>query len=69
MKQNLYIEAIFSFGELQTDQEAIPDAIPTFFESFVVGTPGYAPYLRIRLEATWRRVIMLTVLLTAKFII
>lgn len=53
--QNLYIEAVFSFGELQTGQEAVPDAIPTFFESFVVGAQGQAPYLRIRLEATWEK--------------
>lgn len=54
-KQNLYIEAVFSFEELQTDQEGVLGAIPTFFDSFVVSMPSHSPYLRIRLEATWEK--------------
>lgn len=54
-EQSLYIETIFHFNELQKEQESITYAIPTFFDSFVVDAPGHAPYLRIRLEATWKK--------------
>lgn len=52
--QNLYIEAVFVFDELENREENI-FAIPTFFKSLVVDNPDGTPYLRIRLEATWEK--------------
>lgn len=52
-KQNLYVEAVFHFDELQNGESSTSYAIPTFFDSFVIDASGQAPYLRIRLEATW----------------
>lgn len=53
--QNLYIEAVFEFEELQNDQGSGEYAIPIFFRHLVVDNPGGLPYLRIRLEATWEK--------------
>lgn len=53
--QNLYIEAIFEFEELQSETGGGEYAIPIFFQHFVVDNPGGLPYLRIRLEATWEK--------------
>ena len=50
--QDLYIEAVFVFDELE-NEEANIYSIPPFFKSFVVDKPDGTPYLRIRLEATW----------------
>ena len=52
--QELYIEAVFTFDELDNDQNGSP-SIPTFFRSLVVEEPGGTPYMRIRLEATWEK--------------
>lgn len=52
-KIELYIEAVFTFEEL--DDESKTAAIPTFFQSLVVDNPQGTPYLRIRLEATWEK--------------
>lgn len=54
-EQSLFIEAVFHFNELQEEQGPTTYAIPTFYDSFVVDKPGNAPYLRIRLEATWEK--------------
>ena len=54
-EQSLYVEAVFYFDELQKEQGSTTYSIPTFFDSFVVDGPGHAPYLRIRLEATWEK--------------
>lgn len=54
-EQSLYIEVVFQFDELKDEQASTTYAIPTFFDSFVVDAPGGAPYLRIRLEATWQK--------------
>lgn len=54
-KQELYIEAIFTFEELKEDGEKGKYSIPPFFQSMVVGGEGEVPYLRIRLEATWEK--------------
>lgn len=52
--QELYIEAVFTFDEVDNDQNDSP-SIPTFFRSLVVDEPGGTPYMRIRLEATWEK--------------
>lgn len=53
--QNLYIEAIFEFEELQSEMGGGEYAIPIFFQHLVVDNPGGLPYLRIRLEAVWEK--------------
>ena len=53
--QNLYIEAVFEFEELQSETGGGVYAIPIFFQHLVVDNPGGLPYLRIRLEATWEK--------------
>lgn len=53
--QNLHIEAVFEFEELQTEEGGGEYAIPIFFQHLVVDNPGGLPYLRIRLEATWEK--------------
>ena len=50
--QELYIEAVFTFPELQNSEET-DSAIPAFFKYFVVADEITEPYLRIRLEATY----------------
>jgi len=52
--QELYIEAVFSFPELDKEEEGKYD-VPVFFNHFVVEEPGGIPYLRIRLEASWEK--------------
>lgn len=53
--QNLYIEAVFEFEELQSETGGGEYAIPIFFQHLVVDNPGGLPYLRIRLEAAWEK--------------
>ncbi len=53
--QNLYIEAVFEFDELQSETSGGEYAIPIFFQHLVVDNPGGLPYLRTRLEATWEK--------------
>ena len=53
--QNLYIEAVFEFEELKTEDGNGEYAIPIFFQHLVVDNPGGPPYLRVRLEATWEK--------------
>lgn len=52
--QELYIEVMFTFDELEEGEQG-SSSVPTFFKSLVVDNPGGAPYLRIRLEATWEK--------------
>lgn len=52
--QELYIEAVFTFDELE-DGEKGAFSVPIFFKSLVVDNPDGTPYLRIRLEATWEK--------------
>lgn len=51
---NLYIEAVFSFPELQNPEET-EDAVAIFFNNFIVEELGKPPILRIRLESSWER--------------
>ncbi len=53
--QDLYIEVIFQFDELENLDSGNVSAVPTFFDSFVVEEPGSEPYLRVRLEASWQK--------------
>lgn len=52
--QNLYIEVVFTFNELENGESG-EFSIPPFFQSLVVNEPQGKPYLRIRLEATWEK--------------
>lgn len=54
-QQELYIEAVFEFDELQREEDCAKYAIATFFQYTVVDQPGGLPYLRIRLDATWEK--------------
>lgn len=54
-RQNLYIEAVFEFEELKTEDGVGEYVIPIFFQHLVVDNPSGLPYLRIRLEATWEK--------------
>jgi putative ATP-dependent endonuclease of the OLD family len=47
------IEAIFTFPELE--EEGDNYVVPLFFQRLVVDSPGAPPYIRILLEATWKR--------------
>ncbi|MCI6189195.1 MAG: AAA family ATPase [Clostridium sp.] len=51
--KDLYIEAIFEFPELEKGADS--NAIPIMFKQLTIDDEGDAPYLRIRLEATWNR--------------
>lgn len=52
--QELYIEAVFSFDELENGEEG-EFSVPPYFKSLVVDSPDGIPYLRIRLEAKWEK--------------
>lgn len=52
--QDLYIEVVFTFNELENGKSG-ENSIPPFFQSLVVNEPQGKPYLRIRLEATWEK--------------
>ena len=52
--QNMYIEAIFTFNELEGETGEESYAIPYFSNYLVVDDCEETPYLRIRLEATWQ---------------
>ena len=53
--QDLYIEAVFTFDELNNDSGENKSSVPPFFESLVVDCLDGKPYLRIRLEALWEK--------------
>jgi len=53
IENEMFIEAYFSFEKsLEADK---PLDIPTFFAHFVVDEPQGNPYLRVRLDATWKK--------------
>ncbi len=52
---DLYVEAVFSFPELDGSDFDKSAAIPLFFKSMVVDSPSGVPFLRIRLIGTWER--------------
>lgn len=53
VENELFIEAYFSFEK--SLQMGNPIDIPTFYKHFVVDEPQGNPYLRIRLDATWKK--------------
>ncbi len=54
-RQELYIETVFEFDELTSNEGDGRESIPIFFQRLVVDNPGGCPYIRIRLEATWEK--------------
>lgn len=54
-RQDLYIEAVFEFEELRTEEDGAEYSVPIFFQHLVVDNPGGLPYLRIRLDASWEK--------------
>lgn len=54
-ESGLYIEAVIEFAELQNTDGAGIGCIPQLFHQMVVNNQGQAPYVRIRLSATWQR--------------
>lgn len=52
--QDLYIEAVFTFDELEAGEDG-SNSVPAFFKSLVVDNPDGTLYLRIRLEASWEK--------------
>lgn len=52
--QDLYIETVFVFDELEKENVE-QNTIPPFFQSFVVDNSNGTPYIRIRLEASWEK--------------
>lgn len=52
VQQDMYVEAVFSFDELE-NEKGEEYAVPQFFESLVVDSLNGTPYLRVRLMATW----------------
>lgn len=52
LQQEMYIETVFTFEELKSD-DGDKYAVPQFFESLVVDSQDGMPYLRVRLIATW----------------
>lgn len=54
-ENTLYIEAIISFPELVTDKKAAEKTVPDLFKRMVVDNVGGDPYIRIRLDACWKK--------------
>ncbi|WP_425061472.1 hypothetical protein SCACP_28630 [Sporomusa carbonis] len=55
IETELYIEAVIGFAELQNTGGTGTGCIPQLFHQMVVNGQGQAPYVRIRLSATWQR--------------
>lgn len=53
-KNELYIEAIFKFPELKSDEKSL-STIPAFFRYFVIDEQNQIPYIRIRLDSTFTK--------------
>ncbi len=51
----LYIEAIISFPELVTDKTGAEKTVPSLFQRMVVDYVDGDPYIRIRLDACWKK--------------
>lgn len=54
-KQDLYIEAVFSFDEVESENGEESSAIPLFYNSMIIDMPDGKPLLRIRLTGGWER--------------
>lgn len=53
IENEMFIEAYFSFEKSLDSDKALD--IPVFFSHFVVDEPHGNPYIRIRLDATWKK--------------
>ena len=51
----LYIEAIISFPELVTDKTVAEKTVPSLFQRMFVDDVNADPYIRIRLDACWKK--------------
>jgi len=54
-ESNLFIEAMIYFPELMTDNSTAEKTVPGLFQRMVVGNFDGDPYIRIRLDACWKR--------------
>lgn len=54
-ENTLYIEAIISFPELVTDNQIAEKTVPDLFKRMIVDNVGGDPYVRIRLDACWKK--------------
>jgi len=55
VKNDLYIEAIIEFPELEGDDNVAKNTVPRLFHQMTVGGAGESPYVRMRLEADWQK--------------
>lgn len=54
-KQELYIEAVFSFDEVESEEGEKSTAIPLFYNNMVIDSPKGKPLLRVRLTGLWEK--------------
>lgn len=54
-ENSLYIEVIISFPELMTDKTVAERTVPSLFQKMVVDDVDGEPYIRIRLDACWKK--------------
>lgn len=55
IRQDMYIETVFTFEESSNAEAMLENTIPNFFDSLVIDEEGSTPYLRIRLIAEWEK--------------
>lgn len=53
--QNLYIEAVFSFDEVESEDGEKSPSIPLFYNNMLVDSPNGKPLLRVRLTGVWEK--------------
>ncbi len=53
IENEMFIEAYFTFEKSLVEKNALD--VPVFFNHFVIDEPQGNPYLRIRLDATWKK--------------
>ena len=54
-ERELYIEVVIVFPELIDEDSDSSSTVPPFFEEMVINKPGEDLYVRMRLEAKWKR--------------
>ncbi len=55
-ESDLHIESVIDFPETKSGKEHVAKrTIPPFFERLLIDGNGQPPYIRIRLEATWKK--------------
>ncbi|WP_165835618.1 ATP-dependent nuclease [Ruminiclostridium sufflavum] len=53
IENEMFIEAYFTFEKSLVEENALD--VPVFFNHFIIDEPQGNPYLRIRLDATWKK--------------